>query len=176
MIDRKVEDYQTEAVRILAHNVQQMLASDLVCSDEIVGCSENDIRSMENSLGVKFPAIYREFLKVMGANAGGLFQGDDYECWKLLRLRSAVAEHLEKSQYKLASEQLVFMGSQGCSFLLFGSVKCADPEVLRMEDLEMMPTSIGMKFSEWLNLKINDELRILTKVIERADSAGKRSE
>src|SRR5437868_1425998 len=57
--------------------VTRLLDSRLALPEEIVPCTDTEIREIEGAVGVRLPASYKEFLRVAGKRAGCLFAGTD---------------------------------------------------------------------------------------------------
>lgn len=53
-----------------------MEVSGVAQPEELRGCSEDEIAALEHKYGVRLPAVYREYLAVMGHASGRLFTHD----------------------------------------------------------------------------------------------------
>lgn len=93
--------------------VEQLESSCLVRPEELQGCSEDEIISLESALKCRLPAVYRRFLERMGKSAGRFFQGEDAFYGDLVEIQTAAREVLAKySDLVLPAGAFVFLMHQ----------------------------------------------------------------
>ncbi len=56
--------------------LQRMERSKVATSSHVVGCTEQEIASLEARYGLRLPATYARYLRVMGHKSGRLFTSD----------------------------------------------------------------------------------------------------
>lgn len=119
--------------------------------DSLAGCTEEEIRLVEKSLGCPLPTAYREFLSVAGRFAGKLFVGTDIFYPGILQLDLAAKElFFEAGCLELyPHEAKAFCMHQGYEVLFFipGS---EDPPVLQYVEGNESMTQPWNSFSEFL--------------------------
>ena len=55
---------------------REFATSSGIAPEDIVGCTDEEVRRLEDQLGVHVPAAYREWLRWMGHRAGRLLAGN----------------------------------------------------------------------------------------------------
>jgi hypothetical protein len=58
--------------------VVRMAVYGVASSDELRGCSEDEIEALERRYSLRLPNSYRSYLKTMGHRSGRLFDGDHW--------------------------------------------------------------------------------------------------
>lgn len=100
-------------------NLKAQLAElNLVDSDEFSPCTEEEVSSLEQQLGMPLPDAYKEFLLWMGHGAGRLMQGSDCFFEHLPELREWATELLRENHFpeSLPDDAFVFFMHQGYQF------------------------------------------------------------
>ena len=125
------------------------------------GCTEQQIKSIEDKLSLRLPRCYRDFLSVMGREAGEFLVGTDYSFPKVLDFRSE-AENLLRttpSNFLLAQDLFVFMFHQGYTFLFFNCHDDSDdPPVFMFTEADKEPSRVSDSFSAWLLIAVADDI------------------
>lgn len=98
-----------------------LIENKLAFPKNIRGCSEIDIRELEKHFDVKLPLIYKDFLRIMGRQAGEYQRGTDIYYNDLFDLRKQFEEILRENNnpFLLKSSIFVFSGHQGIIFHFF---------------------------------------------------------
>lgn len=140
--------------------VRELTAAGLVTPETLQGCSEQEIAALERDLGVQLPAIYREFLAVMGRRAGTFFEGTDFLYRDLPTLREQAEHLLRRCNAGLALDHsdFVFAVHQGYTFLFFRCGGSDDPPVRLYEEDETSFREVAKSFSSWLVGAARDEI------------------
>lgn len=101
--------------------VRELVGSGLAAADEIKGCSEAEIRSLQAAVGLKLPQFYCDFMRRMGKRAGSLLLGTDFFWGRIRELRGFADEILIESQadFSLPKDAHVFLMHQGYVFEYF---------------------------------------------------------
>lgn len=147
--------------------VKKIVSSGLASSDEIVGCTEEEIDLIQDRFRLKLPARYADFLKVMGKCAGWLLEGSDVFFPELLECRNAAESLLaeENSKFRLSKSRFVFLQHQGYQFLFFDTTCGDDPPVFKYLEGDDSPSKVADSFSDWLlstvdaSIDINDKIK-----------------
>jgi len=103
-----------------------LIKNELATSEELQGCSEKEIEQLEKHIDAKLPQSYREFLALMGHNAGIFRRGTDYLYKDLFNLTGDTKEILMDGPFKLPDDAFVFSSHQGYIFVYF---RLSDGEV-----------------------------------------------
>jgi hypothetical protein len=126
-----------------------------------VGCTETEIKSLEDRFSVRLPKCYRGFLKAMGRAAGEFLGGSDY-CWgELPGFRKAAEDLLRglSAGVKLSDKHFVFLFHQGYTFLFFDCHESPDdPPVHMFTETGREPVRISDTFSDWLMMAVEDDI------------------
>ncbi len=98
---------------------------------KIKGCSESEIRLLEERLGVNFPYAYKFFLGMMGHSADHFFLGSDFTYNELEQLQDWAKELLgESDEYpNFPADAFVFIMHQGYQFFFFYLNESDNPTV-----------------------------------------------
>src|SRR6476660_6596686 len=95
---------------------RELATSSDIAPEDIVGCSDEEVRRLEDQFGVHGPAAYREWLRWMGHRAGGFLRGTDvfYDA-DLPSLKEGALElfHENDLDGALPADALVFYLHQG---------------------------------------------------------------
>lgn len=84
------------------------------------GCSEKQIIKIEEFYNIKLPAIYIEFLLIMGKNAGKFMRGSSAFYNEIFDIRDGSIELLYENDFKeLPDNTFVFWMHQGYQFAFF---------------------------------------------------------
>lgn len=127
--------------------------SSLGTNEPLLGCSEEEIQSLESCLKITLPECYKEFLLRMGHHAGRLFRGIDGRYSRLLDLQQEARELIQEvsSPFELPPDAFVFAMSQGCNMWFFHTAaRSSDPPVYFWQfDFEHARRSF-LSFSDYL--------------------------
>jgi hypothetical protein len=139
-------------------------------------CTIEEVESLEQWSGHRFPEAYREFLLWMGHNGGGLLEGSDCFYHHLKVLPSYAQELLEEDQFvgNLPDKAFIFFMHQGYQFNFFYFDDGDDPPIYWY--LEEIPTRTSFtqlysSFSEFVltelegHIKTEEHTRSLKKEI-----------
>lgn len=93
-------------------------------------CTEQEIHSLEQELGIQLPAAYREFLLLMGHDGGDVLRGTQCFYEDLPKIQGWSRTLLESNnvQTPLPPDAFVFLYS-GYQFLFFRLSEGADPPI-----------------------------------------------
>lgn len=150
MISAKIEAAKTKLIQ-----------SGLAEIDTTIGCSEQEIASVEEAFSLSLPKEYRDFLRMMGREAGKFLVGTDYSFPTLLEFREDAERLLieNHADFGLSLTNFVFMFHQGYTFLFFDCKNGSDdPPVFLYTESEAAVRQVGESFSEWLNVAIEDDI------------------
>ena len=138
---------------------KELLNAGLAQASSFVGCTEEEINSLERTFALCLPRCYREFLALMGRSAGEFMEGTDYSFPGLLVFRKDAERllHSGQSEFRLATPAFVFAFHQGYTFLFFDS-EINDPPVLMFTESAKKPTKISNSFSDWLLNAVQEDI------------------
>jgi len=138
--------------RSVAEVVESLIRSGRVRAEELSGCSESEVASLERDFGFRLPARYREFLLAMGHDAGPLLRGSRVSYKDLPRLRESFQELLEEdgSTFPIPREAFVFYMHQGYDFLYFLASGGDDPPVYQYVEGDGQPELQWASFTDFL--------------------------
>ena len=137
---------------VLNEIISDLIDSGLASGQSFVGCKNEEINELETHFNVKFPKIYRLFLKKMGKAAGNFMLGTDMFYKHLFGIRDGAIELLQEanSHYTLSHTMFVFSMHQGYEFCCFDTLGGEDPEVFQYIEDEDRPEKQWNTFSEYL--------------------------
>lgn len=127
---------------------------------QIIGYSIKEIVKTEKQFKLIFPKKYIDFLLLMGKRCPALI-GLDYSIENLLEFRKGVETILyqnfgEQGLQFLKKDDIIFLSSQGCSYLYFQSNELDDPPIyIIRENMKILEHSLySNTFSNWLSTLI----------------------
>jgi hypothetical protein len=142
-----------------------IVAAGLAQPTEIIGCSQEDIATLEGRFSITLPETYRDWLRVMGRGAGHYLEGSDAFFPRLLELRDGAKELLHENQqpFSLPEDAFVFLMHQGYQFLFFRTLPPnPDPQVtLYLEGDD--PVQPWNHVSEYFQQVLEDYLKLFKK-------------
>ena len=132
----------------------RLVAEGLADARDLLGCSDEEIGAVVRAQRViALPALYRDFLAVMGKRPYPLMQGTDWAYQDLLELRQDAAELLQENDVDEAvlDDALVIAMHQGyvLYYIPHASTAPADPPVWTYVEGEEPRQSFGT-FREFL--------------------------
>ena len=142
-------------------SLNSALVKAKICKPEdIAGCSEEEIASLECLAGIKFPSQYRWFLSKAGKAAGDFFKGTDIYVSALNGIKSEAASLIagNTENFALPSDAFVFSMHQGYEFCFFCASDGEDPPVYQYIEGNGSPRVVWSSFSEF----IRDAIRVHT--------------
>lgn len=96
------------------------------------GCSETEIKSLEQEMAIKLPGSYRQYLLAVGHNSGRLFQGTDMRFSQLKELQYEAKELLRENNHPILMPEssFVFSMHQGYEIKFFELSRGDNPPIL----------------------------------------------
>lgn len=139
--------------------LSKLAVAGLVDPDSILGCSTDEIASIEDAFDLTLPEAYSSFLSKAGKGCGDFLHGTDFLFPDILRNRQEAEWLLERcgSTWTLARHHFVFVQHHGYQFMYFDVVMGDDPPVFYYSDEAELPRQIFARFSEWFRQAIEDE-------------------
>jgi hypothetical protein len=148
----------TKTEKIFADLVDQ----SLIDARYLIGCSSDEISSIERQCETVLPMEYLDFLNIAGRGAGRLFVGTEIFYPNILSLPDAAAELLEELGIPdfLPKNAFVFSMHQGYEIEYFMCNETDDPEVFQLfEKSAGYGTYTCKTFSHFLTSEIENHLR-----------------
>ena len=140
---------------------QLVVASSLSTQRDIRGCSDAEIRELENHFEIRLPKVYKDFLKRMGKGAGLFMQGTDIFYEWLFGNREAMEDvlTLDKNPFSISKQVFVFSSHQGYIFHFFDtSAAQDDPPVYGYGEGELKPRLVNESLSDFLKTAIDEQI------------------
>ena len=143
---------------------REFATSSGIAPEDIVGCSDEEVRGLEDRFGVHVPAAYREWLLWMGHRAGGFLRGTDvfYDS-DLPSLKEGALElfHENEMDGALPADALVFYLHQGYVVQFMRLSEGDDPPIYGYAEgkEQRAPTRWYDNLSAWLATELADHLR-----------------
>ena len=124
--------------------------------EEVIGCSDQEIREVELDQGVTLPQSYRQFLQSMGKFLAPMWAGSFFTYPAVLGLREVAFDLLQENgePFVLAQDALVFWSHQGYMFMFLDTSYGADPPVYFYHEGEPGPMRTFDRFSDFLQAYI----------------------
>lgn len=118
----------------------KMIDSGLARGYGMIGCWDFQIRKMEKYFDIKFPPMYRDFLKLMGRGAGKFLACENAFYPELFANREALEFHLKdvKSDFVLKKSHFVFLNHAGYIFGFFDTEEGDDPPTYGFDEDEKL--------------------------------------
>jgi hypothetical protein len=152
--------------------LEELTAAGLVTTETLQGCTDDEIAALEQAHGVTLPAAYREFLCVMGRQAGTFFRGTDFLYGDLDGMREAADDLLADDEAdELDAADFVFAMHQGYNFLFFRCGISDDPPVLLYVEQEPGVREVANSFTAWLQGAARDEIGLAAELEGRSTRA-----
>lgn len=125
--------------------------------EEIIGCNEVEIASVERFALAPLPRQYRVFLAAAGKSAPGFFTGTDFFFGQTGALNQSAAELLRENAepFELPAGCFVFSMHQGYVFHYFMLDAGDDPPVFTYVEGGGPPQPAGDSFSDYLSGSID---------------------
>lgn len=142
----------------LKNFVESLLKSDLANESDLQGCSEAEIDELERSEGCKLPQRYRDFLGLMGHNAGKFNQGSSFLYHRVFGLTKYAKETMASGPFQLPENTFVFFSHQGYIFAYFKLSEGDNPPVFTYMEGEQAPILWGNSFTEYLEKALDEEI------------------
>ena len=135
-----------------------MYLSSLVRFEGLLGSYINMLEKMN----ARFPRVFRAYLREMGREHAGLFEGSDSDPFQMREYKQRALEMLKDNGVKgqiLGRNHVVFMFHQGYTFLYFegGDRERFDSPVYQYTEGEPGPKKVAEGFAELLD----SELRLM---------------
>lgn len=130
--------------------VELIIEEGLANTDEIEGCTESEIRQVEEKFDIEFPKTYRSYLEYLGKSSGGYLRGHICHYPLIKEVREDAVQTLKQSDtpFELSDDDFVFLSSQSVAFFYF-DVTNPDPEVYLFTEINPSPEKSAESFSEW---------------------------
>lgn len=137
--------------------IKCLIENRIATANEIIGCSTDDIRALEKSIGTSLPKKYQEFLLAAGHSAGRLFQGTDIFYRNLMGLKDDAISLLNENNEKftLPIDTFVISMHQGYEFNYFKLTEGDDPPIYQYVEGGGPPMVAWASFTNFLNDSIN---------------------
>lgn len=125
------------------------------CSrEEVKGCTEEDLRALEDRYDVTLPETYKSCMRHIGRNPGRFLEGSHF-AYPGVRRQTEFAKRIaeeEDADFEFPDTAFVFHGLQGYAFDYFDTERGDDPPVYLFTqfDGEFESRRQADSFSKWL--------------------------
>jgi hypothetical protein len=129
--------------RILDPLIRRMEQSQVALPDELRGCSESEIETLERTYNLSLPLVYREYLATMGHSSGRLFTYDhvDVTYPHVLAMTNEIRRELGSDASRiLRQDSLIISGRLGEQYEFLRCEANSDVSVwhFNLEDREVI--------------------------------------
>jgi SMI1 / KNR4 family (SUKH-1) len=138
--------------------VELLIECGLANQSDLRGCSEAEIDELEKSTGFKLPRCYREFLDLIGQNAGDFQRGSDFLYGHIFPLTDYARETMLNGPFQLPENAFVFFSHQGYIFAYFKLLDGDNPPVFTYLEGEQTPLPWAASITEYLEKSLEEEL------------------
>lgn len=137
-----------------------LVEQGVIAKRSLVGCTSNEILTVERHFACRLPQEYKDFLSIAGKGAGKLFRGTDIFYPRLLELQSEAGELLAESNLRspLPNDAVVFCMHQGYELNYF-EPKSDDPPVFQFVEGQTEAAVAWPAFSEFILTAIESHRR-----------------
>ena len=168
--------------------LQRLAEVDSALLDDLVGCSEDDIASLEESFDHRLPEAFNALLRRCGRSWGDLMRGEDSSFPQMIGYREVAEALLDELADDLAvdlssdvgledlgvslpkgafglvldARDFVFQMHQGYQFLFFRVDESEDPPVYHYNDDDPGFNMVFPSFTGWLEFCIEEEVACRT--------------
>jgi hypothetical protein len=108
--------------------MRRLVSSGICAAEEIVGCSKEEIQSIESSTGIELPEAYKSFLSIAGRSAGNFMRDLTIFFPEVSTLTDRVRRDFE-GVVQLPERAFVFADRMGEAFLYVVADGSGDPPV-----------------------------------------------
>lgn len=136
--------------------VSALIDAKICERSDIQAATLEEVTMLEDALGTKLPAQYREFLLGIGHGAGRFLKGTDIFLPALDGLRDEASDLLSENNEdaELSSDAFVFSMHQGYEFTYFKTSEGDDPPVYQYVEGNGPPALTWNTFNEYLREQI----------------------
>ncbi len=132
-------------------------------TEDVVGCTRQEIENIEETCGVTLPSSYRSFLRHLGRSSGSFLQGHTCHYPRLRKLqdRAKRAFQREGVESEFENSYFAFLGSQSVVFYYFDTEGGrSDPPVYVLAEGRESPERYFDSYSEWLHSQIEEHAEV----------------
>jgi len=126
--------------------------------EDIEGCTEEDLKALEDRYDVTLPEAYKSCMRHIGGYTGGFLAGSEFTYPAMRRQTEFANEWAENEDidFEFSDDAFVFRGLQGYAFDYFNTGAGEDPPVHVFTYVDRVVESRPQSdsFSEWLFTKI----------------------
>jgi hypothetical protein len=121
-------------------------------SDRIEGCSEEELRELEEQHDIELPKAYKSFMRHLGKGAGNFWMGSDWTYPKVNNLKEYAEKSLEMFDvdFEFEENDFVFYGLQGHTYRFFNTENGDDPPVYKYRENRDQAEKLEDSFSEFI--------------------------
>lgn len=128
--------------------------SRLIRKAPVTGCTDEQITNLEHQYGV-LPAVYKEFLTLMGNKAGDFKAGSWFLYQHLDDVNDETYSLMQENGISPPADMFAFLMHQGYTSLFFIRNEASDPEVFCYTEGEDI-ISTNMTFSQFLAVEMDN--------------------
>ncbi len=141
--------------------------SGLIHPKDLIPCTPDEVRVLEDMLKLTLPSSYKEFLYWGGHSAGPLLRGSDCFWERLLNIQQWAVELLKEnnSPVRLPNDAFVILMHQGYTFMFLRTTEGDNPPVYRyLEGMGQDSFAVVFSgFSDFLAAEIDFTTKVLRK-------------
>ena len=139
-------------------NIQnELLASNITH----VGSTDSEIKEVENTMGIKFPEAYIEFLKLFGQDSGELFCGNVVETKNIIAIQNQGRKSYKDALgVECESKVLFVLEHQGYSYYYLKMDEGNNPNLYLLIHGDEITNEKRVKISEFIKTRIKLKMNI----------------
>lgn len=145
--------------------VDHAFAIGIVRNENVIGCTESEIHSLEDDLGVKLPRTFRDFLTLAGRSFGDVMPGSAFLYSSIKESQIAMRAYLDEcsgAKRDIPSDAFVVLHHQGYVFDFCLLRHVDDPLILSIGDGISGVVVMNWSFSQYLRDLVNYSARLIT--------------
>lgn len=147
------------------------LADDLIRNgvadnETIRGCTPDEIKTLEETFNISLPESYKQFLSVMGNEAGSFIYDVDFTYKHLFQAKEIAEKILDRGRtrgrtnFSFTPSCFVFLTRLNEQFMFFDCSSNDDPPVFHFYEYDLEPKQVADTFSYWLTATIRDDIEM----------------
>jgi hypothetical protein len=145
----------SEVIKLFSSLVEQ----GHIQRETLLGCTGDEILTIENHFNAHLPEAYRDFLSIAGKGAGKLFRGTDIFYPRVMELQSEAQDLLNELELPslLPPDAIVFCMHQGYEINFFAPMH-DDPPVSQYVEGDAEASVPWQSFSEFISTSIQSHI------------------
>ncbi len=142
--------------------LNSLIELKIINKNNVVGCTEQEVKDLEEYIGSKLPRVFKDYLLVMGQNAGDYSRGTTFLYKDLFTITELAKKiMLLEQNVELPKDAFVIFSHQGCIFGYFRLSDGNNPPVYTCSVSGNKPLRYSESFTEYLDKSLSEEKNII---------------